>query len=43
MSPFAFHRAANVAAAQTLRQQHADGNYLAGGQSLLPAYQLVMK
>ena len=40
MSPFAFHRAANVAAAQTLRQQHADGNYLAGGQSLLSAMKL---
>ena len=40
MSPFALHRAANVAAAQTLRQQHADSNYLAGGQSLLGAMKL---
>jgi aerobic carbon-monoxide dehydrogenase medium subunit len=40
MSPFAFHRAANVAAAQTLRQQNADSSYLAGGQSLLGAMKL---
>ncbi len=40
MNPFNFHRAANVAAAQTLRRQHADGSYLAGGQSLLGAMKL---
>ncbi len=40
MTPFTFHRAANVAAAQTLRKQHPDGSYLAGGQSLLGAMKL---
>jgi carbon-monoxide dehydrogenase medium subunit len=40
MHPFHFHRAANVAAAQTLRHQHPDGTYLAGGQSLLGAMKL---
>ena len=40
MSPFNFHRAANVAAAQTLRKQHPDGSYLAGGQTLLGAMKL---
>jgi carbon-monoxide dehydrogenase medium subunit len=40
MSPFAFHRPASVASAVQLRAAHADGSYLAGGQSLLPAMKL---
>jgi len=40
MTPFAFHRPASVASAVQLRSAQADGSYLAGGQSLLPAMKL---
>ena len=40
MTPFAFHRPASVASAVQLRGAQADGSYLAGGQSLLPAMKL---
>jgi aerobic carbon-monoxide dehydrogenase medium subunit len=40
MNPFAFHRPASVQAAESLRQQHGDASYIAGGQSLLGAMKL---
>ena len=40
MTPFDFHRPASVASAVQLRSAQADGSYLAGGQSLLPAMKL---
>ena len=40
MTPFTYHRATNVAAAQTLRQQQPEASYIAGGQSLLGAMKL---
>jgi aerobic carbon-monoxide dehydrogenase medium subunit len=40
MNTFGFHRPATVQAAQSLRTQHGDANYIAGGQSLLGAMKL---